>query len=134
MFKGYKIYSILTGRCPRCHQESMYQEPNAYKTTRTLKMNERCSSCGLKYQIEPSFFFGAMYTSYGVGVAIGVAVFILTYGFVESKPIYSFYSIAGALILLFPVIARLGRNLWINFFINYDPTFRDHSKEHNLKN
>ena len=40
-------------------------------------MNDYCSSCGLKYKIEPSFFYGAMYVSYGLTVAIGVAAFVI---------------------------------------------------------
>ena len=39
-------------------------------------MHDHCRSCGFKYKIEPSFFFGAMYVSYAVNVAIGVAAFI----------------------------------------------------------
>ncbi|MDX1316710.1 MAG: DUF983 domain-containing protein, partial [Xanthomarina gelatinilytica] len=28
--KGNKLYSIFTGACPRCHQESMYSNKNPY--------------------------------------------------------------------------------------------------------
>jgi hypothetical protein len=33
----------------------------------------------------------------------------------------AFFSIMGALILLMPLNMRLARNIWINFFITYDP-------------
>ena len=79
MLKGYKIYSILTGACPVCHEESMYKENNPYKLKHIHDMHERCSNCGTKYQIEPSFFYGAMYVSYALGVAIAVATFMITY-------------------------------------------------------
>ena len=72
--KGNKLYSILFGKCPKCHQESMYKNKNPYHFTDILKMHERCSHCGTKYKIEPSFFYGSMYVSYGVGVAFAVAV------------------------------------------------------------
>jgi hypothetical protein len=35
-----------------------------------LKMNEQCPSCGLKFEREPGYFFGAMYFSYGLGVVM----------------------------------------------------------------
>jgi hypothetical protein len=59
--KGSKLNSILTGSCPKCQNESMYVDKNPLHLGKVLKMNENCSHCGLKYQIEPSFFYGAMY-------------------------------------------------------------------------
>jgi hypothetical protein len=40
-------------------------------------MHDNCSHCGLKYQIEPSFFYGAV--SYGLNVAVGIAAFIISF-------------------------------------------------------
>ena len=54
--KGTKIYSILFGVCPKCHNESMYVIKNPYQLYDTLKMYERCRHCSTKYKIEPSFF------------------------------------------------------------------------------
>ena len=121
--KGNKLYSILTGACPKCHGESMYQNKNAYVLSDTLKMNDSCSKCGSKYKIEPSFFYGAMYVSYAVGVAFSIAAFIISYVFLGTSAKTSFIVIVGMLILLMPVIMRLSRNIWINMFLNYDPTF-----------
>lgn len=123
--KGSKLYSILTGTCPRCHEESMYMDRNPYNLPRIFKMHEKCSHCGLKYKIEPSFFFGAMYVSYAVGVAFSIALFIITYFFIEISLISSFIAIVIMLVVLMPVIARLSRNIWINFFISYDKNWQD---------
>ena len=119
--KGTKIYSILTGTCPRCHQERMYKKQNMYLPSETLAMNDTCSHCGLKYKFEPSFFYGAMYVSYGVGIAFAVAAFIISYVFFNSTLKTSFLAIVGTLVLFMPVIMRLSRNIWINFFIKYEP-------------
>lgn len=119
--KGNKLYSILTGTCPKCHSESMYEDLNPYHLSKLFKMQERCSVCGTKYKIEPSFFYGAMYVSYAVGIAFGVAAFIVSYLFFGSSLIASFISIIGTLIVFLPLIIRLSRNIWINFFIGYDP-------------
>ncbi|MGB5317885.1 MAG: DUF983 domain-containing protein, partial [Eudoraea sp.] len=58
--KGTKLYSILTGSCPKCHEESMYVDKNPYHLGSLFKMEERCSHCQTKYKLEPSFFYGAM--------------------------------------------------------------------------
>lgn len=125
--KGHKLYSILTGSCPVCHEESMYKEKNPYKLNRIFKMHERCSNCGTKYKIEPSFFYGAMYVSYAVGVAFAVAAFIIAYFFFGGGLLTSFWTIIGTLVLFMPIIMRLSRNIWINFFMNYR---KDARKEH----
>ena len=120
MLKGTKIYSILTGTCPVCQQECMYKNRNPYNLSQTLKMHERCSSCGTKYKIEPSFFYGAMYVSYGVGIAFGAVAFVISYLLLDTDLLTSFLIIFGVLILFMPVIMRLSRNIWINIFMNYD--------------
>ena len=118
--KGTKLYSILTGSCPRCHEESMYETSNPYALSQIFKMHERCSHCGLKYKIEPSFFYGAMYVSYGVGIAFAVAAFVISYLFIGTSLKTSFISIVGTLVVFMPMIIRLSRNIWINFFMSFD--------------
>ncbi|QLG45832.1 DUF983 domain-containing protein [Costertonia aggregata] len=119
--KGNKLYSILTGTCPKCHEESMYLEKNPYKIGYLFKMHERCSNCNTKYKIEPSFFYGAMYVSYGLGVAFAVATFVIAKLFVGMGLINTFIAIVATLVVFMPIIIRLSRNIWINFFITYEP-------------
>jgi uncharacterized protein (DUF983 family) len=118
--KGMKLYSILFGACPKCHQESMYTVKNPYKLSDTLKINERCSHCDTKYRMEPSFFYGSMYVSYGVGVAFAVAAFIISYFMFGASPTMAFMTIILTLVVLMPIIMRLSRNIWINLFMSYD--------------
>ncbi|QQX77977.1 MULTISPECIES: DUF983 domain-containing protein [Aequorivita] len=118
--KGSKLYSIFTGTCPVCHKGEMYVERNPYKLTKVLKMHERCSHCNTKFKIEPSFFYGAMYVSYAVGVAIAVAAFIIAYFFIGLDRDYTFLAIIVTLVIMLPLILRVSRNIWINFFMKYD--------------
>ena len=120
--KGTKLYSILTGSCPKCHQESMYASKKLYHPSHTLKLNEQCSNCGTRYKIEPSFFYGAMYVSYAVGIAFAAAAFVFTYIILGTNLKIAFAAIVGTLIVFMPVIMRLSRNIWINFFFKYDPS------------
>jgi uncharacterized protein (DUF983 family) len=119
--KGSKLYSILTGTCPKCQNESMYLDKNPLHFNKILKMNENCSHCGLKYQIEPSFFYGAMYVSYGLNVAVGIAAFIISFLIFSSSLKVAFISIIASLIASFPFVLRLSRNIYINMFVSYDP-------------
>jgi uncharacterized protein (DUF983 family) len=119
--KGSKLYSILTGTCPKCQNESMYLDKNPLHFNKILKMHENCSHCGLKYQIEPSFFYGAMYVSYGLNVAIGIAAFIISFVIFGSSLKTAFITIIASLIILFPFVLRWSRNIYINMFISYDP-------------
>ncbi|SDG42865.1 DUF983 domain-containing protein [Psychroflexus sediminis] len=120
MLKGTKLYSVFTGKCPVCHEGKMYKEPNPYKLSKIYDMHERCSVCNTKFKIEPSFFYGAMYISYGLGVALAVASFITSYFLIGLEVIPSFISIIVVLVLLGPIIMRLSRNIWINMFLSYD--------------
>lgn len=122
--KGSKLNSILTGSCPRCQEESMYVGKNMYNPDQTIKMNEACSHCGLHYKIEPSFFYGSMYVSYGLGVAFGVAAFVVFYFFLKTNLKVAFIGITGSLILFMPLIMRISRNIWINIFIGYEKDWK----------
>lgn len=118
--KGTKLYSMLTGSCPVCHNESMYKVRNPYKLLHTLSMYERCSHCATKYKIEPSFFYGAMYVSYPVGIAFAGVAFLITYYFFEANLLNTFIAIVGTMVAFMPVIMRTSRNIWINLFMKYD--------------
>ncbi|WP_308990648.1 DUF983 domain-containing protein [Mariniflexile litorale] len=121
--KGSKLYSILTGTCPKCHEESMFKNKNPYILSEALSMHETCSNCGTKYKMEPSFFYGSMYVSYPVGIAFATAAFVISFFVFKANINIIFTSIVATLIVFMPVILRLSRNIWINFFIHYDKSF-----------
>ncbi|MDN3665801.1 DUF983 domain-containing protein [Algibacter miyuki] len=118
--KGSKLYSIFTGSCPKCHGESMYKNSNPYALSETLSMHENCSCCNTKYKIEPSFFYGAMYVSYGVGIAFAVAAYVISSLIFNASLNGIFISIIVTLVAFMPVIMRVSRNIWINLFMSYD--------------
>ncbi|MCF6294874.1 MAG: DUF983 domain-containing protein [Flavobacteriaceae bacterium] len=118
--KGNKLYSIFTGSCPKCNEENMYINKNAYNLTDTLKMHERCSNCKTKYKIEPSFFYGSMYVSYPVGIIFAFAAFIISYKFLSTSIHTAFISIIITMVVFLPIILRLSRNIWINLFMKFD--------------
>jgi hypothetical protein len=62
-----------------------------------------------------------MYVSYGLNVAIGIAAFIIAFVFLKLDIKTSFISIIAALILLYPLVLRWSRNIYINMFVSYEP-------------
>jgi uncharacterized protein (DUF983 family) len=126
--KGTRLNSILTGSCPKCHEESMYLDKNPFNLGNIYKMHEKCSHCDLKYNIEPSFFYGAMYVSYGLGCALSIATFIISFVIFGSSVMTSFIAIVIVLIVCMPLTMRLARNIWINMFISFDKNWKEHKK------
>ncbi|MFD2586328.1 DUF983 domain-containing protein [Croceitalea marina] len=118
--KGNKLYSILTGSCPKCHSESMYVNRNPFIVSQLFKMHERCSHCQTKYKIEPSFFYGAMYVSYGVGLIFAGIAFAIAFLIIGTSLKNTYITIVITSVFLLPVIIRLSRNIWINIFMKYD--------------
>jgi len=123
--KGSKMYSIVKGVCPKCHEESMYMNKNPYILNDVLKIHHHCSHCNTKYRLEPSFFYGAMYVSYAVGIAFAVAAFVISNLFLGAGVNTTFIAIVGTLVVFAPIIMRLSRNIWINFFIHFDKSWAE---------
>jgi uncharacterized protein (DUF983 family) len=118
--KGSKLYSIWHNKCPRCQEGDFFVRPAGFRFKDNLKTHENCSNCGLKYMIEPSFFYGAMYVSYAITVAMAVAVFVICQLF-DLSLVASLISILVVLILANPFVMRVSRLLYINMFISFKP-------------
>ena len=118
--KGSKIYSIWHNKCPRCQEGDFFVKPAGFRFKDNLKTHENCSNCGLKYMIEPSFFYGAMYVSYAITVAMAVAVFVICQLF-DLSLVASLIGILVVLILANPFVMRVSRLLYINMFIRFKP-------------
>jgi len=117
--KGSKLYSIFFNKCPRCHEGDFMQEKNMFKLTKAFKMNDNCSICNLKYMVEPSFFYGAMYINYSITVGLAIATFIVSVLLFKLTLIESFIPIVAVLIITAPISIRLSRIIWINIFISF---------------
>ena len=118
--KGSKLYSVWHNKCPRCQEGDFFVKPAGFRFKDNLKTHENCSNCGLKYMIEPSFFYGAMYVSYAITVAMAAAVFVICQLF-DLSLVASLISILVVLILANPFVMRVSRLLYINMFIGFKP-------------
>lgn len=116
--KGQKLYSILFNKCPRCHEGDFFTYKGSLRFRNNLKIHDHCPSCGLKYMIEPSFFYGAMYVSYALNVALAVAIFVIG-SLVGLDAFSSLGAIVIVLVLLMPWSMRISRLLYINMFVAF---------------
>ena len=123
--KGSKIYAMVVGCCPKCHEESMYLDTNPFNIMKIYAMHETCSHCKQVYKIEPSFFFGSMFVSYGLGVLIGIITFLVSHFVFQANLKMAFISIVVALILSNTLIMRISRNIWINIFVHFDKNWEE---------
>lgn len=118
--KGTKLYSILNNKCPKCQEGSFFKYGFTYIPNKIIKLHENCPTCDLKYVIEPSFFYGAMYVSYGITVALSVITFLIVTLIFNGTLLQSFAAIFGVLLFMMPVNLRLSRILWIHMFVSFD--------------
>lgn len=120
--KGTRFYSIFKAKCPVCHQGDVFDNAGAFDITRMDKMHESCSHCGHKYEKEQGFWYGAMYVSYALTVAMSVAAFILTYWIYPPASVWLYIGVITlVVVVLAPVTFRTSRLVWLNFFAHFDP-------------
>jgi uncharacterized protein (DUF983 family) len=114
-----KGLAIIEGKCPRCQSGKMFKH-NAVSTKFT-EMFSDCPACGLHFEIEPGFFWGAMYVSYGFTVAIMI-ILGLSVLFIGHDPAAWVYIsiIIPAFFVAAPFTYRYARVLMIHFFSSID--------------
>lgn len=120
------IPSILQNQCSRCRRGSLYLDSHPYHLKTFMKMHETCPVCGQPFEIEPGFWYGTGFVSYALAVAVCVATFIawkVLVGFsLHDDRLFWWMGINGLLLILVqPVLMRLSRTIWLNFFIRYNP-------------
>lgn len=113
------IYSTAMNKCPRCHRGPVFTTNNPYGAG-AFRMNESCSCCGLKYEREPGFFYGALYVSYALMSGLFIVWFVGDQVWLHMKTQYLLLAVVSTILLLFPVVLRSSRLIWLNFFVRYD--------------
>lgn len=116
----------MANKCPRCQEGDFFIYKNPYNLKKFDKMNDSCSVCHESFEKEPGFYQGAMYVNYALSIAAGVGWFILVYIFYGFDPAIFVISFSVVLVLLLPLMFRIGRLLWINFFVKYSKDWKLH--------
>lgn len=87
-------------------------------------MPENCTNCKQKFEIEPGFWIGSLWTSYPLVVFV-ITPFILLMLYIPIVHLWVvILGLIFTLLIFYSLILRIGRSIWIHIFIKYDPTFK----------
>lgn len=112
------LSSMINQSCPACRKEKMFKAP--IYSLQFNEMHSHCPNCHQSFDPEPGFYTGAMYVSYGFQVAIMVTSFLMIQLFAPDAPIGLYLGLViGIVFLLFPLIFRLSRSIWIHLMVSY---------------
>lgn len=122
------LWAMFHLRCPRCREGDIFVYANPYGKAgwkHILKIHDRCPICGQPFDLEPGFWFGTSYVSYGVTIVISAITFCiwwLVVGFSLSDNRILWWLFLNALLIigLQPWLMRLSRWLVLSFFVHYN--------------
>jgi len=129
MSKTPKLQAMLRTKCPRCRRGNMFE--GAIYSLGTNRINIKCPFCGMIFEIEPGYFYAAMYVSYAFNVAEGITTCLLTWlvtGNTDSPWLYLCTILIG-LVLLSPLNFRYSRVIllyWLSPKVHYHPELDKH--------
>ncbi len=133
-FEPSRKLSFLKSKCPQCQSGKLFIY-NAYKLNGFMQTNKNCPVCNLHFEIEPGFFWGAMYVSYGITctvmITLGLSILFISNG----KADFWTYiiPIISSLILGSPLTYRYARVCMLYFFspIRFNKEFINDDSESN---
>ncbi len=117
--KGSKLYSIFTFTCPQC-QEGKFFKAHPYNLKEVGNLHEHCPVCGLKYEKEVGFYYGAMYVSYALAVAVFVTLWVsFNLFFPGLSTAVQIWIIVAVSVATGPLLYALSKIIWANLFFSY---------------
>ncbi|WP_199724345.1 DUF983 domain-containing protein [Taibaiella sp. KBW10] len=116
--------SIIGMKCPNCRKGKMYTNPSIFPLKKMMDMPERCTECGQKMEIEPGFYYGTGYVSYGLSIALTVfnlIWYLIFFGIsFKDNSLFWFIGINVGIVLIFqPLLMRYSRVIYLNMFVKY---------------
>ena len=128
------VYSTATNTCPHCHKGKVFENNNPYSFKNGLTMKDSCTECHLKYEREPGFFYGALYVSYALMSGIFIVWFIADLLWFHMDAVKLMAIVVSSMIILFSVVYRSARIVWLNFFFRYDKNYATEKQHSNHPN
>ena len=77
MQKTSKLYAIVNGKCPHCRRGDIFTG-NTYGFN-IQRTNNKCGHCNQRFEIEPGYFYAAMYVSYAMNMIEMISMGFVTY-------------------------------------------------------
>jgi uncharacterized protein (DUF983 family) len=117
-----KLHAIINARCHHCHEGRIFK----YKWWNVLnfaQMHDNCPQCDVRYEVEPGFFYGAMYISYAFTVGIMLIGGLIVFNFFNDPPAMGYVvPITIFSLVMVPFNFRTARVIFIHLFsgISYE--------------
>lgn len=115
----HKFIGFLMAKCPRCGRGPVFK-CSAFHPWKFVEMHSTCANCRLNYEPETGFYFGAMYFSYAMIVALILVVGIAFYKLKIFD--HAYWVIPLAVVLGLPFIFRYSRLMML--YIVYPAMFK----------
>jgi hypothetical protein len=125
------LWSVFSMHCPRCRRGDMFKTKNAYKKL-TLRhifdMYETCPVCNQEFNLEPGFWYGTGYVSYGIVVLFSAISFLLWWLFIgisihDNRVIIWVICNSVLILLSQPWLMRLSRVVYLYLFVKYNKNY-----------
>lgn len=131
MVKTSQLEAIVKAKCPRCRRGNIFA--GSLYGLNLQNTNENCSHCGMRFEVEPGFFYGAMYVSYTFVVAEMLNVGLITYLITgnDKSPWLYITTILLTILALTPINYRYSRVLLLHLLtpkIKYYPEYDTNDK------
>lgn len=117
---------VVKMKCPHCGKGHLFVNESAFSFNKLGQVKSKCSECGTNFNPEPGFYFGAAYVSWGLTVAMWIAILValktldaigvLEFGFLTHPKTFLLTGICFT-IALFPLLFKLSRSIWATSFI-----------------
>lgn len=114
------LNSMVTLRCPRCHTGDLFPS-GSFSFDRPFEMHKECPHCGLDYEPEPGFYFGAMFISYIISGWFCLLFILFFHWGLDWSLNGSFALLLGILAIIFVWFFRFSRSVWLHITVKYDP-------------
>lgn len=122
-----RFTAMVQSKCPKCRIGKVFEGP--VYGFKQQKMNTHCPHCGLKYEVEPGYFYAAMYVSYAFSVSQVVILGLGTALLTQSESPLLYISVLFAAILLFASFnLRYSRLVLLHYLspkIIYNPAYQE---------
>jgi uncharacterized protein (DUF983 family) len=115
--------AALHAKCPKCHKGDMFKTSSLGILGQKPYTN--CPYCNFQFEIEPGYFYVAMFVSYGMIVAEMIAMAVATFMLTGSESPWVYIGILlGITLVLSPLNFRYSRVIllyWLTPNLHYDP-------------
>lgn len=121
--------ALLSARCPRCRTGAFFSH-GPYDLRHLAAYHSHCPHCGLQFEPEPGFFWGAIYFNYAFIVGTLLVTYLTLELNFDRPPVWVEMAVfLGLVVVLFPLFLRVSRLLMLFLFAGhkYDPSAQQRS-------